>query len=150
MSKVLLKLARLQSSPLTGEEKGEGEQLVEKARNAAKNLRKRATDTENCLWKFLRNRRLEGFKFRRQEPIGRYIVDFINYERKLVIEVDGGQHAASKEKDIKRDEWLKSQGYEVLRFWDNEVLKNREIVLGIIREKLLTPHPNPLPQVERE
>lgn len=108
----------------------------EKMRKIARNLRKRATNVENYLWRFLRNRQLEGFKFRRQEPIGRYIVDFVCYERKLVIEVDGGQHAVNKEKDEERDKWLRSQGYEVLRFWDNEVLKNRKGV-------------SPLPQGER-
>ncbi|GEM_PF-2987368 len=76
-------------------------------------------------------------------------MDFVNYERKLVIELDGGQHSVYKEKDKERDEWLKSQGYEVLRFWDNEILKNKEVVLEIVRGKLLTPHPNPLPQRER-
>lgn len=118
-------------------------------RNIVRKLRKKSTDTENYLWRFLRGRQSGGFKFRRQEPIGRYIVDFINYERKLVIELDGGQHIINKEKDKIRDRWLKSQGYEVLRFWDNEVLKNKEVVLEIIREKLVSPHPDPLPQGER-
>jgi len=79
-------------------------------------------------------------KFRRQEPIGRFIVDFVSYDRKLVIELDGGQHDLNKEKDKKRDVWFKNQGYEVLRFWDNEVFKNKDEVLEIIRKKLLTPH----------
>lgn len=65
---------------------------------------------------------MEGFKFRRQECIGRYIVDFVNFEKKVVIEVDGGQHADADEalKDKRRDNWLISQGFEVLRFWDND------------------------------
>ena len=123
-----------------------GSNLIE----LAKNLRKKSTDTENYLWLFLRNRQIEGIKFRRQEPLGRFILDFVSYERKLVVEVDGGQHVLEKEKDKERDEWLSSQGYEVLRFWDHEVLKNKDGVLEVIREKLLTPHPDPLPQGERK
>lgn len=106
----------------------------------AKNLRKNSTDTEKYLWKYLRGRQLEGFKFRRQQPIGKYIVDFINLERKIIIEVDGGQHLENK-KDKLRDRWLEEQGYEVLRFWDNEVFNNIEGALGVIREKLLSPSP---------
>ena len=116
----------------------------------AKNLRKKSTDTENYLWLFLRNRQIEGIKFRRQEPMGRFILDFVSYERKLGVEVDRGQHILDQEKDKERDEWLRSQGYEVLRFWDHEVLKNKDGVLEVIREKLLTPHPGPLPQGERK
>jgi very-short-patch-repair endonuclease len=106
----------------------------------AKKLRINSTDTEKYLWKYLRGRQLEGFKFRRQHPIGKYIADFINLERKIIIEVDGGQHLENK-KDKLRDRWLKEQGYEVLRFWDNEVLTNIEGVLELIREKLLSPSP---------
>ena len=106
----------------------------------AKKLRINSTDTEKYLWKYLRGRQLEGFKFRRQHPIGKYIVDFINIERKIIIEVDGGQHLENK-KDKLRDKWLKEQGYEVLRFWDNEVLTNVEGVLEVIKEKILSPSP---------
>jgi len=122
-------------------------QIGTKLTELAKTLRKRSTDTENYLWLFLKNRQIEGIKFRRQEPLGRYIVDFVSYESNLVIEVDGGQHYFDKDKE--RDEWLKNQGYEVIRFWDNEVLKNKDAVLEVIREKLITPHPDPLPQGER-
>lgn len=66
----------------------------------------------------------EGLKFRRQEPIGRYIVDFVCHERGIVIEVDGGRHSIYKDRDRERDIWLNRQGYEVLRFWNNEVLTN--------------------------
>jgi len=83
---------------------------------------------------------MEGVKFRRQEPMGNYIADFVSHEMKIVIELDGGQHTEKNKKDKERDDWLKSQGYEVLRFWDNEVFKNRDGVLGIIRRKLLAPH----------
>ena len=106
----------------------------------AKKLRTNSTDTEKYLWKYLRGRQLEGFKFRRQHPIGKYIVDFINLERKIIIEVDGGQHLENK-KDKLRDKWLEEQGYEVLRFWDNEVLTNIEGVMESIRKKLYSPSP---------
>ncbi len=106
----------------------------------AKKLRISSTDTEKYLWKYLRGRQLEEIKFRRQHPIGRYIVDFINLERKIIIELDGGQHLENK-KDKLRDRWLEEQGYEVLRFWDNEVLTNIEGVLESIRKKLYSPSP---------
>jgi very-short-patch-repair endonuclease len=106
----------------------------------AKKLRINFTDTEKYLWKYLRGRQLEGFKFRRQQPIGKYIIDFVNLERKIIIEVDGGQHLENK-KDKLRDKWLKEQGYEVLRFWDNGVLTNIEGVMESIRMKLYSPSP---------
>lgn len=106
----------------------------------AKKLRINSTDTEKYLWKYLRGRQLEGFKFRRQQPIGKYIADFINLERKIIIEVDGGQHLENK-KDKLRDKWLEEQGYEVLRFWDNEVLTNIEGVMESIRKKIYSPSP---------
>jgi len=77
---------------------------------------------------------LEGIKFRRQQPIGDYIVDFVSYEKRLVIEVDGGQHATQESSDRKRDLWLKEQGFKTLRFWDNEVLTNIDGVLEKIIE----------------
>lgn len=104
-----------------------------------KELRKRQTDAEGKLWYFLRDRQLEGFKFRRQHRIGRYIVDIVCLDKKIVVEVDGGQHneTINQEKDEKRTNWLKKENYQVLRFWDNEVLTNTEGVLEIIRQKLL-------------
>jgi very-short-patch-repair endonuclease len=101
----------------------------------AKALRKRLTDTERLLWRHLRAKQLEGLKFRRQEPIGRYIVDFVCHEKRIVIEVDGSQHTIEKNKDAERDKWLNEQGYKVLRFWNNEVLTNIEGVLQTIRGK---------------
>ncbi|MBA7465112.1 hypothetical protein ES707_00274 [subsurface metagenome] len=128
-----------------------GVKLGKKLVNTGRNLRKNSTEVERYLWRYLRRNQLEGFKFRRQQPIGRYIVDFVNFKRKIVIEVDGGQHAIGNTKDRKRDKWLREEGFEVLRFWDNDVLKNIEGVLEVIRDKLLlSPHPNPLPQGERE
>jgi very-short-patch-repair endonuclease len=118
----------------------------------ARVLRKNATDAERHLWRRLRDRQIEGFKFRRQHPIGSYVVDFVNLEKKVIVEVDGGQHALAQD-DKKRDEWLQMEGYTVLRFWNNQVFNNLEGVLEHIRNALLdspTPHPSPLPQGERE
>ena len=88
------------------------------------------------------------FKFRRQQTFGRYVVDFVNFEKKVVVELDGEQHALDPGDKI-RDEWFRAEGYKVLRFWDNQVFSNLEGVLETIREVLLTPHPAPLPQGER-
>ena len=111
----------------------------------AKRLRKHSTDTERYLWRHLRDRQMEGFKFRRQQVVGRYVVDFVNFEKKVVVGLDGGQHVIDRGDQI-RDEWLRAEGYRVLRFWDNQVFRNIE---EIIRDVLLTPHPDPLPQGER-
>ena len=102
---------------------------VDKIVSYAKKLRKRSTDTENHLWYHLRAKRFEGLKFRRQEPIGKYIVDFVCYEKRVIIECDGSQHLAQEKKDQKRDQWFQGQGYRVLRFWDNDVLQNTSGVL---------------------
>ncbi len=109
-------------------------------------LRKNQTEAEKILWNFLRSRQLEGLKFRRQEQIGGYIVDFVCYNRKLIIELDGSQHLNSDE-DQTRDQWLKSQGFTVLRFWNNDVMKNLEGVLLVIRDQCVN-HPPPAPPVK--
>jgi very-short-patch-repair endonuclease len=114
----------------------------------ARRLRKYSTDTEQHLWRHLRDRQIGGFKFRRQQPVGRFVVDFVNLEKKVIVELDGGQHALDPMDKI-RDEWLRAEGYRVLRFWDNQVFSNLEGVLETIRNALLTPHPDPLPQGER-
>ena len=80
------------------------------------------------LWRALRSRRFAGFKFRRQVPIGRYIADFVCYEARLIIELDGSQHADSSH-DQRRDAWLKDDGYRVIRVWNNELTHNRSGVL---------------------
>lgn len=100
----------------------------------ARALRKNQTDVEKLLWNHLRNRQMTGIKFRRQQPIGSYIVDFVSFERKIIIELDGGYHndEAQKRKDDERSEWLKSIGYNVLRFWNNEIIENIEGVLETI------------------
>ena len=105
----------------------------------AKVLRKNFTDTERLLWKYLRSKQMEGYKFRRQEPIGCYIVDFACQEKRLVIEVDGGQHSMDAKKDNERDKWLEGEGYKVLRFWNNEVLANTKGVLEVIKDCLNHP-----------
>ena len=93
------------------------------------------TDAERALWRILRLRQVEGKRFRRQVPIDCYIVDFACLEARLIIEVDGGQHFES-ESDRKRDAYLRSQGFRVLRFWNNEILANREGVFQVITEAL--------------
>lgn len=93
----------------------------------AKNLRKRPTDAESILWKHLRLKQIEGFKFRRQVPIDNYIADFVCFEKRLIIEIDGGQHAIESVKDGKRDEYLRENGFKILRFWNNEVFGNSVI-----------------------
>jgi heme b synthase len=110
----------------------------------ARNLRANQTDAEKLLWRYLRSKQLESTKFRRQQPIGNYIVDFISLDKKLIIELDGGQHSTNEEKDLQRDKWLTKQGFNVLRFWNNDVIKNTKGVLASIMENI-TPSPNPSP-----
>ena len=86
------------------------------------------TDAERLLWKRLRMRQLADHKFRRQQPIGNYIVDFVCLEKQLAIEVDGGQHSEQADHDARRSAWLEAQGFRILRFWDHEVLKHIEAV----------------------
>jgi very-short-patch-repair endonuclease len=125
----------------------------------ASHLRANQTDAEKHLWHQLRNRQLAGFKFRRQLSLPPYIVDFACLECRLIIEVDGGQHANEVIYDTERSEHFLKQGYRVLRFWNNEVLGNLNGVLERVLQELnittphsspLTPHPGPLPQGERE
>ena len=131
--------------PLEGGGKRVG---VKDLTGVARKLRKCSTDTEQHLWRHLRDRQIGGFKFRRQQPVGRFVVDFVNHEKKLVIELDEGQHALDPGDKI-RDEWFRAEGYKVLRFWDNQIFINIEGVLETIRDALLTPHPDPLPCLRR-
>ncbi|MFC5067673.1 endonuclease domain-containing protein [Flaviflagellibacter deserti] len=105
--------------------------------NLARQLRAELTDCERILWRELRSRRFAGRKFRRQVPIGPYIADFVCLDAKLVIELDGGQHSESARDEI-RDAYLKSAGWTVLRFWNNDMLRNREGVLTVISHTLGT------------
>ena len=98
-------------------------------------MRRAATDAEMKLWFALRDRRLNAFKFVRQEAIGSYVVDFVCRERRLIIEVDGGQHADNA-RDRARDAALTAEGYHVLRFWNSDVLGNKDGVLTVILAKL--------------
>jgi very-short-patch-repair endonuclease len=101
----------------------------------ARRLRRTATDAETALWRRLRSRALNGCKFVRQEPIGPYTVDFICRERRLIIEVDGGQHADNP-RDVVHDKWLVDHNYRVLRFWNNDVSSNMAGVLETIATAL--------------
>ena len=103
---------------------------IEKSRE----LRKNMTSQERKLWSIIKNRQFFGYRFRRQFPIGQYIVDFICREKKIIIEIDGGQHNEIKniQYDNKRTEYLISEGYKVIRFWNNDVDKN----IGGVYEKL--------------
>ena len=98
----------------------------------ARQLRKQPTDAEQALWNVLRGRQLSGYKFRRQAPIGKYIVDFLCYRPGLVIELDGGQHLEQVNYDNQRTRWLKSQGYPVIRFWSNQALAEPDALLEAI------------------
>ena len=141
--------------PLTGGGQGEGviemtPSTLNKKRltSYAKSLRQNATQAEKALWHRLRNRQMEGIKFRRQQPIEGYIVDFVSFETRLVVELDGGQHAVERQKDIKRDRCLHDKGFTVLRFWNHEVLGNLDGVLAVIRRACLSfisPSPQPPP-----
>ena len=109
----------------------------------ARRLRRGSTSAELCLWNKLRARSVDGCKFVRQQPLGHYVVDFVYREKRLVIEVDGGQHAESK-KDKMRDQWLHEHNYRVLRFWNNDVMDNIDGVLEVIAGALQAetpPHP---------
>ena len=106
------------------------------ALNNSKELRSNQTDCENILWNYLRAKRLNNIKFRRQVAIGKYIADFVNLWKKLIIELDGSQHLNEENiiYDKIRTEYLKQHGYTVLRFYDNDILNNIEAVLNIIVE----------------
>ena len=120
---------------------------MNRLRTRARELRNNATDAERALWRQLRLWQLEGYKFRRQQPLGRFIVDFVCLEKRVVIELDGGQHAEQKEYDAERDAWLRAEGFRVLRFWNNEVLKSIEVIKEEILKTLKsTPYLNPPPQ----
>lgn len=138
---------RPKPSPLAGEgaerrRRSAGEGAPQSPVSRARELRAKMTDAERKLWYALRDRRFAGTKFRGQVPVGPFIADFICYPARLVIEVDGGQHAESA-RDERRDRWFAANAFRVLRFWNNEVLKNLEGVLTVILEALeqTAPHP---------
>jgi very-short-patch-repair endonuclease len=114
-------------------------------RQRARQLRRDQTDAEQALWARLRDRQLCGAKFRRQHPIGPFVADFCCPQGKLIVELDGGQHATRVAADQKRARFLQEQGYRVLRFWNHDVLGNTEAVLERIVEALSLPSPLPSP-----
>ena len=124
--------------------------MTAKLTKYAKHLRRNSTQAEALLWSRLRARQMEGMKFRRQQPIENFIIDFISFEKRIVIELDGGQHAKNKGKDNERDRLLIENGFTVLRFWDNEVFENIEGVLEVIRQRMhsVNLHPPFAPPVE--
>ena len=138
--------AEKQGSPLPLAGEGLGERVKGTALDNAKSLRTNQTDAEQRLWYHLRAHRFMDLKFKRQKPMGRYIVDFVCEEHRLIVEIDGGQHAEQTTYDQHRDAWLRSQGYTVLRFWNNEVMQQLEGVLEQTRCALAL-SPTPLPQV---
>ena len=101
---------------------------------SARQLRNNPTDAERRLWQKLQRRQIATAKFRRQQPIGPFIVDFVCFEHRLIVEVDGGQHAEHVPYDEKRCRWLETQGYCVLRFWNNDVLANTKALAQVILE----------------
>ena len=136
------------STPLEG--RGEGERHLT---HVAKRLRHEMTDAERVLWREVRAHRFAGLKFKRQEPLGLYVVDLVCYEAKLIIELDGGHHADQQEADAERTRWLESRGFRVIRFWNNDVLTNIAGVMQELEGELnpLRPSPSPLsPALSRE
>lgn len=133
-------------SPLAGEggaiAPGEGEVMRPnpcntQMRDTARKLRRSMTDAERKLWSLLRNRRLTGYKFRRQVPIGPYVADFLSFGARLIVEADGSQHASAAQ-DTERDAWLASQNFRILRFWNSDIFANPEGVLTHIIEAVPT------------
>ena len=131
--------SRRASAPVGGLRRQYTRQTLQKARA----LRQAQTDAEGLLWHYLRGKRLDGYKFRRQQPIGPYIVDFACLSRKLLVEVDGGYHVQRKDYDERRDRFLRNEGYRVLRFWNNEVFEDCFGVLERVYAALEGPPPPP-------
>ena len=115
----------------------------------SRELRQNSTEAERKLWPHLSARKLKGVRFNRQFPVGQFICDFVSRERKLVIEIDGGQHAVHAEYDARRTRFLEAHGFSVIRFWNNEVMDNLEGVLDVIA-RTLDNMPSPSPSRRRE
>jgi very-short-patch-repair endonuclease len=105
-------------------------------RQFARQLRSNQTDTERFVWAKLRSRRFAGFKFRRQTPLGKYTVDFVCFQKRLDIELDGGQHLQQAAYDEERTAWLESQGFRVIRFWDHQVFDEWDAIEEVIWNSL--------------
>lgn len=115
----------------------------------SRELRRNATEAERKLWQSISARKLAGVRFNRQFPVGQFICDFVSREHRLVIEIDGGQHALARSYDDRRTRFLEAQGYTVIRFWNNEVMDNLDGVLMRI-EQTLANMPSPSPSCRRE
>lgn len=136
------------------------QRAAKRNRGFVKKMRHEPTDAETAMWRLLRDRRFASFKFRRQVPFQNFILDFVCFEKRLVIEIDGSQHASS-ETDPTRDAILQAEGFRIDRYWNNDVLQRSSVVAEDVFAKLIepqdtphpTPHPvrrHPLPQGERE
>ena len=150
----------LNSSPLAGEEGARGVAVGRRgvALARARVMRAAPTEAERVLWRLLRAKRWAGWEWRRQQPIGPFIADFICFEARLIVEADGSQHLDCAH-DARRDGWLEAQGFRLLRFWNNDVLARSDAVADAIHAALdggegggalAFPLPDPLPQGERE
>jgi len=115
---------------------------IDGAHDRARALRRDMADAEKSLWRLLRSRQIDGHRFRRQVPLGRYIADFVCHDACVIIELDGGQHDGSPQ-EAERSRFLQEEGYRILRFWNNEVLSNLEGVHAAIAEDLRRHHPHP-------
>jgi len=113
----------------------------------AKAMRRSPTEAEKILWRELRAKRFTDFKFKRQQRLGPYIVDFVCFKRRLIVEIDGGQH--DEVVDAERTNWLEQQGFRVVRYWNNDVLGNLKGVLSDLLERLANPPPLPNPSPAR-
>lgn len=116
----------------------------------ARKLRRNSTDAELKLWYHLRNRNVIGHKFRQQHPLPPFIVDFVCIEKRLIVELDGGQHLEQIAQDDVRTARLQSLGYHVIRFWNDDALIRTDFVLAEVVRALTAPHPNPLPKKRGE
>jgi very-short-patch-repair endonuclease len=117
-------------SPRGGGQGEGGDKMTSNSTARARELRHNQTDAERKFWSRVRDRRFFGLKFRRQVPVGPYIADFQCFDKRIIVELDGGQHASNSIRDLKRTEYLESQGFRVIRFWDNDVLRNIDGVLS--------------------
>jgi very-short-patch-repair endonuclease len=123
--------------------------------STTRRLRRDQTDAERALWFRLRDRRLGGWKFRRQFPIDRFVIDFFCADAHLIVELDGGQHAMKSDADANRTRILEAMGYLVLRFWNNDVMRNidgvlEDVLAAVGRHRSERPHPLPLPNGESD
>ncbi|TCV84676.1 endonuclease domain-containing protein [Sulfurirhabdus autotrophica] len=129
----------MNSLSLDGREQGRGYVSAKLFNRHSQTAKKNTTEAEKKLWQHLRAKQLYGYKFKRQQPIGDFVVDFVCFEKKLVAELDGGQHADEVHviKDAARTDWLQSQGFVVLRFWNHDVLQNMDGVWDVITQHLM-------------